>query len=464
MIRFSEKVPIGNVHGSAYNPRKITDEAILSLQESLKKFGMVKPIIVNSTNNVIIAGHQRKKAAEAIGIEYLPCVYVASPVAQDELLFNLMHNSIETSESNLTVKGFLVGEYAYIQNSDIFEVEKSKGVTETSEISKLISKYGEWGSVVCDEDGKVLINGEYALTAKRMGYGVLAYCIPNTQKESFLEYISKDYGSYNFDSLPIKTYHQFLAQPQRLSTSGRVKNNSVLYEQYIISKISKDTSVIDVGAGKFRYVDDLKSKGYNICGYEPAFLKEGSHSIDIRSIVLHIMEIEKKIKENGLFDVCVLEAVINSVENDSFENIVLTTCNSLLKSSGVLVTCTRNIKKVESSKVMKKKSGDKSRRLYYLDDKGYSLSVKNGIAYKQKFHSVESYKALLEKYFDDVQVVYVKAAYIYCVARKPKQLAADKVEAALNEEFNIEYPNGYRHNRHKGLVSAILESMRERYG
>lgn len=464
MIRFSERVPIGSICGSVYNPRKITDEAIVSLQESIKIFGMVKPLIVNSANNVIVAGHQRKRAAEAVGIEYLPCIFVTSPAVQDELLFNLMHNSIETSNSNLTVKGFAVGKYRYIPNQDICVIEKSETITEMSEISKLISKYGEWGSVVCDENGTVLINSEYALTAKRMGYGVLVYCIPDSQKEPFMRYISKDYGSYNFDNIPIKTYHQFLAQPARLSVSGRKKNSSFLYEKYIIPSINKSTRVIDIGAGKFRYVDDLRSKGYNICGYEPAFLKSGSNSIDIRSIVSHILEIEKKIKAGGLFDVCVLEAVINSVENDSFENIVLTTCNSLLRSNGVLVTCTRNIKKVEAEKNFKKNSGDKARRLCYLDDNGYTLSVKNGVAYKQKYHSASSYKALLERYFDDVQVVKVEVGYIYCIAKNPKRLGYDKVRTALNEEFNIEYPDGYRHNKHKGLVEAILERVKERYG
>lgn len=464
MIRFSENVPIGTIKGSVYNPRKITDSAISDLERSISIFGMVKPLIVNSVNNVIIAGHQRKRAAEAIGIKYLPCVFVNSPSIQDELNFNLMHNSIETSDSHLTIKGGSAGEYKYIPNSDICVVDKTPNVTEMSEISKLISKYGEWGSVVCDEEGKILINSEYAFTAKQMGYGVLAYCIPNSQKEEFMRYISRDYGSYNFDNLPIKTYHQFLAQPNRLSVSGGRKNCSFLYDKYIIPKITKKTRLVDVGAGRFRYVDALKSQGYDICGYEPSLMKLGSNSIDIRSVVSHILEIEKKVKSDGLFDICILEAVINSVENDTFENIVLTTCNSLLNENGALVTCTRNIKTVEATMQFKKNAGTKNRQLRYLDDNGYTISVKNGIAYKQKFHSTESYKALLERYFDDVQVVDEYTGYIYCVARKPKQLNCSDVESALNEEFNIEYPNGYKHNKHKGLVAAILERVSVRYG
>ena len=113
MIDFVEKVPIEEVTGSEYNPRSITPEALESLQYSIRRFGMVKPLIVNATNNVITAGHQRKKAATAIGLEYLPCIRISSPNLQDEILFNLMHNSIETSKTSVRLEEFTVDGYHY---------------------------------------------------------------------------------------------------------------------------------------------------------------------------------------------------------------------------------------------------------------------------------------------------------------------------------------------------------------
>ena len=50
-----------------YNPRKISDENLARLTESLKEFGLVQPIVVNKRNNVIVGGHQRLKAWEALG-------------------------------------------------------------------------------------------------------------------------------------------------------------------------------------------------------------------------------------------------------------------------------------------------------------------------------------------------------------------------------------------------------------
>lgn len=48
-----------------------------------------------------------------------------------------------------------------------------------SEITKLLSRYGEWGSVVTDGDGNVILNAEYAYCSKKLGYGVLVYLILN---------------------------------------------------------------------------------------------------------------------------------------------------------------------------------------------------------------------------------------------------------------------------------------------
>ena len=184
MIDFVEKVPIGSVTGSEYNPRAITDDALEKLQYSIRRFGMVKPLIVNASNNVITAGHQRKKAATAIGLEYLPCIRINSPNLQDEILFNLMHNSIETSKTNVRLDEFEVGGYHYCPSDKISIDSEPKNVLICSEITKLMSRYGEWGSVVTDGDGNVILNAEYAYCSKKLGYFVLSSFDQSCQKSN----------------------------------------------------------------------------------------------------------------------------------------------------------------------------------------------------------------------------------------------------------------------------------------
>ena len=71
-----ETISITKIHPASYNPRKITPEAFEELKGSLKTLGFILPIIVNKENMTIVAGHQRTKAAKAIGLDNLPVYYV----------------------------------------------------------------------------------------------------------------------------------------------------------------------------------------------------------------------------------------------------------------------------------------------------------------------------------------------------------------------------------------------------
>jgi len=75
----------------------------------------------------------------------------------------------------------------------------------------------------------------------------------------------------------------------------------------------------------------------------------------------------------------------------------------------------------------------------------------------QHFHSTETLEALLRQYFAKVQVIGARAgSQIYAVASDPLPLPREKVEKALSTEFNMEYPNGYKHNRHEEIVSTLM--------
>lgn len=56
-----EKINIKNIKMADYNPRLITTDELEKLENSINKFGLVDPIIINLKNNTIIGGHQRFK-------------------------------------------------------------------------------------------------------------------------------------------------------------------------------------------------------------------------------------------------------------------------------------------------------------------------------------------------------------------------------------------------------------------
>lgn len=464
MIDFDEHVQINDIKESEYNPRVITSEALVSLQRSLQRFGMVKPLIINNANHVIVAGHQRKKAALSIGMTDLPCVYIRTPNAQDEIHFNMLHNSIETSQNKVLIEEFKVGSYCYCPSTKIKVDSEPQNLLICSEITRLLSWYGEWGSVVTDGNGVVLLNAEYAYCAKKMGYGVLVYAIPNDDVEEFLRYINIEYGKYNFDNIPIKTYHQFKAQLRRRSTDGRRLNVSNLYEKYLIPNLQKTDHIIDVGAGRMAYMKYVKSMGYDIHAYEPSLMTRGANHLDMKGIIANILDAEKAVNCRGLFNWVILEFVINSIVDDEFEKAVLTLCNACTATNGTFLTCTRNLEGVIRSLNPKKLSAARGSRFYVIDEKNYAVSVSNGIAFKQKFHTQASYVALLEQFYDDVQVIACTLKAIYRICKRPKQLLRKHYEEYLEKELNIEYPGGFKHNKHKGLMDALIAKVAMRYG
>lgn len=67
--------PISELIPYARNARTHSPEQIRQLRASLREFGFVNPVLIDSAGN-IIAGHGRVLAAEAEGMDEVPCVLV----------------------------------------------------------------------------------------------------------------------------------------------------------------------------------------------------------------------------------------------------------------------------------------------------------------------------------------------------------------------------------------------------
>ncbi len=90
-----EYVGISQLKSANYNPRKWDAEAIKGLSESISRFGLVDPIIVNSApnrKNIVIGGHFRLKVAKDLGYKKMPVAYVNIPDINKEKELNLRLN------------------------------------------------------------------------------------------------------------------------------------------------------------------------------------------------------------------------------------------------------------------------------------------------------------------------------------------------------------------------------------
>lgn len=95
-----------------YNPRKWDEFAIKQLTQSIKRFGLIDPLIVNGTKgrlNTVIGGHFRLKIAKQLGITKIPVVYVNIPEVEREKELNLRLNRNTGEWDFELLKSFDVG-------------------------------------------------------------------------------------------------------------------------------------------------------------------------------------------------------------------------------------------------------------------------------------------------------------------------------------------------------------------
>ena len=62
-----------------YNPRQLTKEQYKHLKDSIQRFGLVDPIIVNKNKdrkNIIVGGHQRVRVAKDMNIDQVPVLEI----------------------------------------------------------------------------------------------------------------------------------------------------------------------------------------------------------------------------------------------------------------------------------------------------------------------------------------------------------------------------------------------------
>ena len=90
-----EKIEINKLKAATYNPRQISTKQYKDLKESITKFGLVDPIIVNKCYT-IIGGHQRYKICKDLEYKDIGCIILDLDKEQErELNIRLNKNTGE---------------------------------------------------------------------------------------------------------------------------------------------------------------------------------------------------------------------------------------------------------------------------------------------------------------------------------------------------------------------------------
>ena len=78
-----------DIISAEYNPRQLTKDQYSNLKDSLERFGLVDPLIINKNKdrkNILVGGHQRLKIAREMGMDMIPCVEVDLTLDQEKEL------------------------------------------------------------------------------------------------------------------------------------------------------------------------------------------------------------------------------------------------------------------------------------------------------------------------------------------------------------------------------------------
>ena len=96
-----------------YNPRQLTKDQYSQLKDSLTRFGLVDPLIINKhkdRKNILVGGHQRLRVATELGLDKIPCVEVDLPLDKEKELNIRLNKNVGEWDYDSLANHFDVGE------------------------------------------------------------------------------------------------------------------------------------------------------------------------------------------------------------------------------------------------------------------------------------------------------------------------------------------------------------------
>ena len=440
-----EYVKFTDIKPADYNPRRISDSAFAELKGSLKTLGFILPIIVNRENMTIVAGHQRTKAAMAIGLTEAPCYYVSGIDIESEVRFNQVHNGIELEPDihseclNVRALGF----YDDIAAED-FIIKDSKA-TIVKDMCQLMVNYGNALCAIVI-GSECVFGNNYIKAAKITGMPIHCCFVEESKRAMFEYYFKQDYGVFSYDHIERGDFVQGLAQPPRL----KVLPWSCLYEivvPHLQNEDRKSVKVFDFGCGKAQYITKLhKQLGYrNAIGLE--FFNHNTVGISVEHGQEMVDDFIAFVKANGKFDYVICDAVINSVNTQEAEDAVLMCLNLFCKMGGKIFISGRNLEYMKQQTEANRNTTPMM-SINFFDENGLTAIMKQGQWFFQKFLTDEDVDKIIKRMGFDVFVRKKSSGYFFIGAYKTKDFPKEEYAKAVDYEFNLKLPNNRRYNRH----------------
>jgi len=136
-----------------YNPRQLTKDQHKHLTDSLKRFGVVDPVIVNKhpeRENIIIGGHQRARIWKELGNTTIPTVEENLPLDKEKELNVRLNKNTGEFDFDALANNFEIEDlkdWGFTDEDLKFETEEKQGKIEDDEIPEVKEAFVKEGDI-----------------------------------------------------------------------------------------------------------------------------------------------------------------------------------------------------------------------------------------------------------------------------------------------------------------------------
>lgn len=401
-----EDININNVSMAEYNPRSIKDDRIEDLAQSIMNVGFVIPVIYNTYNSVLLAGHQRLKASKRIGLTEVPAIGIEIKNKNKEINFNIVHNTLDNSKHSATHRKAL---------------------------KEIIEEHGNIFYAVKNESGDVLYGLDY-LETEGIDHNIVIV------EDRYSDYFTTDYGKYDYSSFTGYDYSQTKAQLNRAESM-----RSQLYTRFVEPYMNyhKDHVVLDFGSGKGFEANRMNENGFNFDEIE--FYHKQGESITEKMI-------QKVVSREDLYDGVVVDSVLNSVTQEKYQKYIIQLSNAFMKTGGHLFISSRSAeyfhRRLSNNQV---DNGSGKNKVYSMDDKNFTVSYRGGLPFFQKFdYKQDIIDLAIENGFRLVNEFEHTSFYL-----EFEKINDCEYEQAIIEEFSLPKASGGNYNFSESVLNFI---------
>lgn len=494
--------PISAVNPSTYNPRTADPKRLDLIELSLRKLGFIAPIYADA-NGEILSGHQRHFVATRMGLKNVPVFRIPAIELQKRKALNIVFNratndgdicqtpekakrELETlnlselakniQEKELESKEFFRCAYpSKVSVAKLCKINSGRWIQYAKSIARTLRKAGIIMPIVCTPDGKVIngIGRLEMLAELKADTCEVVYISEDEAKlaDAMMNLLTMDFNIHErYEDL--LRYNSFRRARRVREELGHgfvfaVHGNKPCYEFDIFNpkqqaKWRKEhgNTILDFGAGHLTETNILKAAGFDCVPFEPYHI--GLSEIDKDKSLAISRDFLKAVSDGKEFTSIFISSVLNSVPFEKDRQHIACICAALCRPFTKLYACASSTSETGYRQVNGKafhnesNAGNIAFRLEY--ESGVRIGDFQDKPKVQKYHTKKEFYDLFYQFFRDVKISEM-SGNVCAKCENVRRIPWERLEEALQFEFNLPYPDGSRME----LVDDAINAFKKRY-